>query len=482
MCDGGLARIVNVDGLRRLPLLLLRSGPSCARREDEVVRRTGLGRSSVSLVAAAAAIAMLFGQTAAAGGPRLSGAVPDGASGTRRRPGAVSIRHNPLGHFLGVVPVVGKPRTAAAPNGTPPLTYHGGPVQHTSIVYAIFWVPKGYSMPIGYRSTVTQYFGDVASDSYGTGNVYASTTQYYDLTGPSASKAWVSYDVHSGGSATVHDALPSNGCANYRLTDGATTAVCLTDAQLQKEIVSVVAAHAWPRGLATEFFLFTPPRIGSCFDASGQECYDASIGGFCAYHSNISASPPTLYANQPFAATKGCEYSTPDGPLPNGDDADAVLNVVSHEQNEIITDPLGTGWYDGSGYENGDECAWLPVPTTPNGYGDYDQTIHADRYLLQLEWSNRAGACVARNTYPQPTASFVTSTNPTHGVPVIFDSTVSDSDDNAFTYKWDFGDGGSGTSPRPTHTFAAAGSYKVVLVAFDAHGDQDRVSRTITIA
>ena len=54
--------------------------------------------------------------------------------------------------------------------------------------------------------------------------------------------------------------------------------------------------------------------------------------------------------------------------------------------------------------------------------------------------------------------------------------------DNAFTYQWNFGDGGSGTSPRPTHTYSAAGSYKVVLLAFDAHGDQDRVSRTITVA
>src|SRR5438552_1284137 len=109
MCVGALARIVSADGLRRLPLLLLRSGPSCARREDAVVGRKALVRSSVSLVAVMAAAAILFGQTAASGGPR--------------RPAAGPIRHNPFGHFLGVVPVVGRARTAAAPNGTPPLTY-----------------------------------------------------------------------------------------------------------------------------------------------------------------------------------------------------------------------------------------------------------------------------------------------------------------------------------------------------------------------
>ena len=34
------------------------------------------------------------------------------------------------------------------------------------------------------------------------------------------------------------------------------------------------------------------------------------------------------------------------------------MNVVSHEEAETVTDPLGTGWYDSSGYENGDECSF----------------------------------------------------------------------------------------------------------------------------
>ncbi len=196
----------------------------------------------------------------------------------------------------------------------------------------------------------------------------------------------------------------------------------------------------------------------------------------------LARSPATLYAAQPFAALTGCEYSTPDGPLPNGDAADAVLNVVSHEHNETITDPLGTGWYDSSGYENGDECAWLATQTTPNGYGDYNQTIHKGEYLLQLEWSNRAGACVVRNTFPQPTASIGTSAAPTHGSPTSFTSNAADSDDTAFTYDWDFADGGSSTSANPSHTFAVTGSYHVTLVVFDSHGDQVRVTKTVSVA
>src|SRR5919108_109044 len=195
-----------------------------------------------------------------------------------------------------------------------------------------------------------------------------------------------------------------------------------------------------------------------------------------------SGSPVTLYAVQPYADVEGCRYSTPHGPFPNGDAADSVLNVVSHEANETMTDPLGTGWFDTAGYENGDECAWAPVATAFNGYGDFDQTIHADQYLLQSEWSNRADACVLKNTYPQPRASFTASSAPAHGSPVTFTPTVSDSDDTAFTYAWDFGDGGSSRAQRPSHTYAVAGSCRVTLVVFDAHGDQTRVTKAVAVS
>jgi len=414
----------------------------------------------------------------------VSGSTPGDAGPARTRvPAATSgsgILHNPLGRFLGVVPTTaGRHRFLDPANGSPPLTFHNGPVQHSTAAYAIFWSPKGTFLPAAYREAVRQYFSDVATNSFGIGNVYAASTQYYDLTGAAGSKAWISYDVRYGGSSTVHDALPASGCPNYRLPDQ-TTIACLTDAQLQREISGVITARKWPRGLGSEFFLFTPPGIGICF-SSGGDCYGSSSGGFCAYHSWTTGTTPTLYAAQPFAAIEGCEYATTHGPRPNGDVADAVLNVVSHEQNETMTDPLGTGWFDVDGYENGDECAWLPVATSWNGYGDYDQTINANPYFLQSEWSNRAGACVARNTYPQPTASFSVSSNPMTGRPVVFTSTVGDSDDTAFTYAWSFGDGGRSTTPSPTHTFGTPGSYRVSLVVFDAHGDQRLVKRTVSV-
>ena len=132
-----------------------------------------------------------------------------------------------------------------------------------------------------------------------------------------------------------------------------------------------------------------------------RHCYSAgscAFSNFCAYHSSFGyGSSATLYANQPYAAfvARSCDS----GQHPNGDDADATINVVSHEHNEAITDPLGNAWYDMQGYENGDKCAWnFGYALGRTAYGSYNQQIGTGKYYLQQEWSNAHGMCVLKGT------------------------------------------------------------------------------------
>ena len=53
---------------------------------------------------------------------------------------------------------------------------------------------------------------------------------------------------------------------------------------------------------------------------------------------------------------------------------------VTHETREAVTDPLGNAWYDSSGNEADDKCAWTSL-FLENGYG------------YQPEWSNAIGGC-----------------------------------------------------------------------------------------
>src|SRR4051794_30389309 len=268
-----------------------------------------------------------------------------------------------MGKILGMVPVHNGAYKASYGSGL--LQYHGGPVMHTNKTYAIYWVPAGYTTASGYSSVIDQFFTDVAADSGKTSNVYYTETQYSDGAGKLA------YSSSFGGSVTVTDPLPGSGC-----TDSATS-VCLTDAQLQTEIKSVVARQGWASNPSTEFFLFTAKGIGSCMDST-----HCAFTQYCAYHSwTGSGSSVLLYANQPYAGgVSGCD----EGQHPNGNDADATLNVTSHEHNETITDQQGNAWYDVRGYEDGDKCAWTFGAVSGASGSEYNQTINGHHYWLQL--------------------------------------------------------------------------------------------------
>ncbi len=280
------------------------------------------------------------------------------------------------GHAYGIVWARGYSNQAGGSSGAGNLSYHNGPVMHTNTTYAIYWVPAGYTVSANYESLINGFFQNVAADNGKTSNVYYATTQYYDNTNGN-----ILYSSSFGGFVVDTNPFPANGCSDSY------TSVCLSDAQLQTEIDHVVTAQGWSRAGA-EFFMFTAKGVGSC---SGSSC---AFSQYCAYHSNFaSTAGDTLYANMPYADTvpSACDS----GQHPNGDDADATINVTSHEHNETITDMHGSAWYDKRGYEDGDKCAWnFGTALGSTGLGNYNQVIGTGKYYLQQEWSNATSKCV----------------------------------------------------------------------------------------
>jgi hypothetical protein len=282
----------------------------------------------------------------------------------------------------GVVPTWAASMASQWQNGAFRATYgygqlrnHGGATMTTNTTYAIYWQPSNYTagtFPSGYSTLINQYFGDVATDSGKTTNVYYTATQY----------SGIKYSSHFAGSFTDTDPLPAKGC-----TDSTTPSYCVSDAQLQTEISSFVSSHGLPRNSLTQYFVFFAPGIGSCLGSSG-----CAFTDYCAYHSSVgTGSGALIYANQPYVeGASGCDASHHPNALPG----DAALNVVSHEHNEAITDEFGNAWYDIAGYENGDKCAWSWGAPTGTGTAAYNQTINGHHYMLQLEYSNADRGCV----------------------------------------------------------------------------------------
>jgi hypothetical protein len=260
------------------------------------------------------------------------------------------------------------------------LQYNGGPVMHADANYAIYWEPSGYSTSSGYKSIVNSYLTNVGAASGATTNNYSVETQYYDGAGK------IAYSASNGGATTDTSPYPASGCLS---TSGGP---CISDAQLQTEISKVVAAHGWPRGMNTMYYVYFPPNVTTCTDITSVEC---SGTVYCAYHSSMGSGNSTiLYANMPYDGVSGCES----GQSPNGNTAaDSELNVTSHENIEAVTDPLGTAWYDSSGQEIGDKCNFTfgsPLGGAPGA--QYNEQISAGTYYLQEEWSNATSACAQR--------------------------------------------------------------------------------------
>lgn len=230
-----------------------------------------------------------------------------------------------------------------------------------------------------YESSIDQYFTNVAAASGTNTNVYSVATQYSDTTGP------IAYSSTFGGAYVDTSSFVSSGC-----NDGADP-VCLTDDQLQAEISKVIAAEGWPTGGTSLFFIMLPSSVGVCIDGSSGEC---STNTFCAYHSAFGTySDPTIYAVEPYnASINGCSA----GESPNGDDADATINTISHEQSEAISDPLLNAWYsaDANGDEMADLCAWTFGAASGSLGAEYNQVINGHDYFLQQEYSNDDSGCV----------------------------------------------------------------------------------------
>jgi hypothetical protein len=366
-------------------------------------------------------------------GTALASVTPPAASAASQPPRACGLPSR-SGHIAGIVPAMGgKCPTKSAhqatsktqahdtsdpAKGTPPLIFHGGSVMMTPstsplVVTPIFWNPSSFPMGSSYTSLITSYLSAVSSASGQNTNVFSVLNEF------SGNNGQINYSVTLGTPVNDTNALPASGCtvAGTDTTgiyaDGSGYSACLDDAQLQAEINSVTAARGLARNLSHIYVLYVPKHVESCFNpgsttTSANACtinYQPSAA-YCAYHSETASS--AVYASMPYPVYNsgtgfscGSESSFGVVESPNGNpDADVVISPTSHEISEAITDPdTSTGWYDSSGYENGDECAYVYGATQGTAGQLYNQVINGLHFLTQEEFSNNdfavtGGGCV----------------------------------------------------------------------------------------
>ena len=240
---------------------------------------------------------------------------------------------------------------AARPGGAggQNVSYHNGPVLHQAKVVPVFWGPSATwgtnGSPSALAQSILSFFAQ-----FGTSGQYNVITQYYDF----------------GGSVQL-----SNLGTTYWI-DNTTPPTNVTDAIVQGEVLNAIGHVGFDANTVYEVFL--PQTSYSSFGTA------TSCGGpkltYCAYHGNFSnGAADVKYASMPYPGCSGCQWS-------GWTVAQNFDHFACHETRESVTDPDGTAWFDRSGNEADDKCAWSPSPFIANGYG------------YQYEWSNLAGGCV----------------------------------------------------------------------------------------
>jgi len=389
-------------------------------------KRRGLG---VALILAAVAALAMATPTAASATPSASATSANPPCTISANQVISSARAQGIG---GVIVAAGTSTSCQDPppppepafNGTPPLLFNGskgaascsfspcedGNVMMTRqtgplVITPIFWNPAGHPMSFIYKAIITKYLLAVALASGQNTNVFSVLNEYYGNNGK------IHYNIRLGFPVNDRNPLPANGCTLESVdtsniyADGSGYNACLDDNQLQAEVNSVTAARGLPHNLNHIYVLYLPKQVESCFlpgettdPSDGQACtinYEPTAA-YCAYHSEDPAN--AVYANlaypiyqSPVGFTCGSDARFPVVESPNGNpDADTEISPTSHEVSEAITDPdTQTGWYDSSGFEIGDECAYIYGATNGQPGGLYNQTILGQHFLTQQEASNR---------------------------------------------------------------------------------------------
>lgn len=220
---------------------------------------------------------------------------------------------------------------------SPLMTLHGGTVLTSNKTMAIFW--GAWGNPGDIISGIDAFFG-----GWGGSGMARDSTEYSGTNGQVTATS--TYLGH-----TIDSSTPPKRA--------------LSTSQAVAEACKITNNAPDPLGV---YFIYTSTGAGHV--------------NYCAWHSwgTCSNGAQVQVAYMPnITGIAGCDPGS--DVTSESEGLAALANVTSHELSEAITDPRGAGWFDSSGAENGDKCAWS---------FHNDVNFGGKSWKLQMEWSNAA--------------------------------------------------------------------------------------------
>jgi hypothetical protein len=260
--------------------------------------------------------------------------------------------------------------------GSGPLVNHGGPVIANAGFWALYW---NSSVANATQTSINQ----------ATGTKYATLQAQMDAF------------LTSFGNDAPYSQLPGDDFSIVQQY-GATISSTVTNFNFGYHVASERAKASISDSGIRNFIagLFNSGRVNvssniiyGVYLPSGMKVTmsgGASCSTFCGYHGHFNYGGFDIrYAVFPYLDCNACRLS-------NLTVADMMTIVASHEIREAVTDPQLNAWYDNSGYEADDKCAWHNLYRMAEG-----------GFVVQPEFSNGGGSypgpgCVVPNPPPLP--------------------------------------------------------------------------------
>jgi hypothetical protein len=187
-----------------------------------------------------------------------------------------------------------------------------------------------------------------------------------------------------------------------------------------------------------------------------------------------------------------------------------VINTLTHEDSETITDPIPgtphTGWAQNAFFQGevADECelhgsfdplgsfnpdAYAPTLGGSEAAGSlYTQLINGHPYYTQSVWSNGNGNCEMRPTAGRIAPRFRLRGPRRAGASIHFNPAASKTTNPLSSATWNFGDRsktafrfGPAALTRVKHRYRRAGSYTITLTLVDNRGNLGKTTKRVNI-
>jgi hypothetical protein len=218
------------------------------------------------------------------------------------------------------------------------MTWHGGTILVANKTMAIFW--GNWTSPGDIITGIDSFFA-----GWGDTGIADASTEYTGSNGQvTAGSTYLGHVIDS--------TSPPSGA--------------LSEAGAVSEACKITSNSPDPSAV---YFIYTSTGAGNV--------------NYCAWHSwgtCLNGAKVQVAYMPNITGISGCDPQ--DSGNGHSQGLSALGNVTSHELSEAITDPRGAGWYDSSGAENGDKCAWAFHGTVALANGS--------TWKLQMEWSNDA--------------------------------------------------------------------------------------------